>query len=62
MEMPNEGHFYDISPSDSYDVAQWDVNPGGAEYLFGQKVIYEFVELKGLESMKLTNMCVMEIL
>ncbi len=60
QEIPHEGAFADLMWSDPDDIETWSVNPRGAGWNFGSKVVSEFCHINGLELIARAHQLVME--
>lgn len=60
QEIPHDGPFGDIVWSDPENVDSWAINPRGAGWLFGSKVVQEFNLLNDLELIARAHQLAME--
>jgi serine/threonine-protein phosphatase 6 catalytic subunit len=49
MEVPHDGPFADLMWSDPSDIETWAMNPRGAGWLYGSRVVSEFNHLNGID-------------
>ena len=49
QEIPHEGAFCDLMWSDPDDIDGWQISSRGAGYLFGEKVVEEFIQLNDID-------------
>jgi len=59
-EVPHDGAMCDLLWSDPDMIQAWGVSPRGAGFLFGSKVVEDFCEINGLQSIVRAHQLVME--
>lgn len=59
-ELPNDGPLGDIAWSDPDELVDWEVNPRGAGWLFGQQPVRRFLHRNGLDLIARAHQLVME--
>lgn len=60
QEIPHEGAFCDLMWSDPEDIETWQVSPRGAGWLFGSRVMEEFVRINDLSLVARAHQLVQE--
>ena len=60
VEIPNEGAICDLIWSDPEDIENWDINPRGAGWLFGSRIVKQFNQINGIDLVCRAHQMVME--